>query len=221
MGASRGEARIGATRATQSGGSLSTLHLLGYLLLLATGFQAGRMACTWGELGDDGGGSPAAQRAIVSRISRLERLAEQAARASPAARRDESPAEADARRLRTLAAAPAGASGGPRGRCVDKLAKCAQWAAAGECKLNAGYMRETCAKSCGACAVASGGAGAAAASADSAGGGGGAELGADGCPADRRPFHGARPRGRTLAAAPRPLTRGFAFPISRACVCPY
>ena len=58
MGASpRGE-RFGATRTVQSGGGVSAVHIFGYLLLLATGFQAGRMACSWGELGaaDDGGG---------------------------------------------------------------------------------------------------------------------------------------------------------------------
>lgn len=191
MGASP---RFGS-RSAQPGGGVSMLHLLGYLILLVTGFQAGRMACSWGELGGDVSmDSPATQRAILSRINRLERLAEAAALANPAlataaglARTDD-PAERDARRLRKLAATPAGSGGVPHGRCRDKLEKCADWAAAGECKRNGAYMRETCPKSCDFCAVASGSGGSAA-----AGGGGGAgsgETGPDGCPANRRPFHG-------------------------------
>jgi len=35
--------------------------------------------------------------------------------------------------------------------CADTAADCAQWAAAGECQSNPGFMHASCAKSCGTC----------------------------------------------------------------------
>ncbi|KAJ1625924.1 hypothetical protein T492DRAFT_1147097, partial [Pavlovales sp. CCMP2436] len=159
---------------TAPGGGVSMMHLFGYMILLLTGFQAGRMACSGGDFAGEGSESPATQRAIISRINRLERLAEAAALATPAlqlanpalaagaAARSGAldPLERDSLQLRKLANTPAGsgghAAGGP---CKDVLEKCAAWAAAGECTKNAHYMAETCAKSCKACGGGGGGGG--------------------------------------------------------------
>ncbi|KAG8460122.1 hypothetical protein KFE25_014267 [Diacronema lutheri] len=49
------------------------------------------------------------------------------------------------------AAAAAASVAGGGARCRDKAASCPLWAASGECDVNPGYMKLSCAKSCGSC----------------------------------------------------------------------
>jgi len=178
-------------RDARAGGGPSGIHLLGYLLLLLTGFQAGRMACSWGTLEPDQE-SPASQRAILNRIKRLEQLAEAAARGTPVS----SSITRGAAELAARAASASSAAGGSSRaaarvsshhagssssgakadpNCVDLEKQCPQWARGGECRKNAGYMGDKCPRSCDKCPEAD------------------PDPGpvdpATGCPANRRPFH--------------------------------
>jgi hypothetical protein len=193
--------------------------------LLLVGFQAGRMACSFGELeAAAGGDSPGAQRAILSRINRLERLAELAAQARPGSGgalalvggKPEDPATRDARKLRSLA------SGWVSGAaCKDKDAGCAGWAAKGECASNKAYMDETCPLSCNRCAAgakaATNVAGPASAAADGAAAAG--PTGKDGCPLNRRPFHVIQTADSSTYQQWQ-VARGCASRLARACIGP-